>query len=82
MITCTRLNGDEIVINAGLIEFVEATPDTMISLSTGRKLMIRESVEEVVDRVADYEGTVCSQIARHGRRQRVKPPDTDEEEDD
>lgn len=55
MITVTRINGEEIVVNAGLIEFIEKTPDTVISLATGRKLMVRESIDEVIDRVLAYQ---------------------------
>ncbi|MHB9025451.1 MAG: flagellar FlbD family protein [Armatimonadota bacterium] len=54
MISVTRINGDSVVVNAGLIEFVEATPDTLISLATGRKIMIRESIADVVERTVAY----------------------------
>jgi len=58
MIRLTRLQGQEIVVNAGLIEFIEATPDTVISLATGRKIMVRESVDEVIDRVVAYSSRI------------------------
>lgn len=54
MIQVTRLNGTKVVINALLIETVEATPDTVISLTTGNKIVVRESVREIIDLVADY----------------------------
>lgn len=54
MIKASRLNDTEIVINAELIEFVEATPDTIITLSTGKKTMVKESVDEIVSRVIAY----------------------------
>lgn len=54
MIHVTRLHGEDIIINAALIEFIESTPDTMISLTTGRKVMVRESVDEVIDRAIAY----------------------------
>ncbi len=54
MIKVTRLNGSELVINADLIEFVEALPDTIISLVTGKKIMIRESTDTVIERVAEF----------------------------
>ena len=54
MIKVTRLSGDEIVVNADLIEFVEATPDTLITLTTGKKLMVREPVDAVVERTVVY----------------------------
>ena len=54
MIKVTRLNDSELVINAELIEFVEATPDTIISLTTGKKIMVKESTDEVIKRVKAY----------------------------
>ena len=54
MIKVTRINDSQLVINADLIEFVEAIPDTMISLTTGKKIMIRESIDEVISRVANF----------------------------
>lgn len=54
MVKVTRLAGDEIYINADLIEFVESTPDTMITLTTGRKIIIKESVDFVINGVVDY----------------------------
>ena len=54
MIKVTRLNGKELVINADLSETVEATPDTIITLTTNAKFMVRESPEEIVEKVVDY----------------------------
>ena len=54
MIKLTRLNGKEFVANADLIKFVEATPDTLVTLTCGDKLVVRESVDEVVRRAAGY----------------------------
>lgn len=54
MIAVTRLNGSLVVVNAELIEFVETTPDTLVTLTTGRKVNVRESVEEVIERVLAY----------------------------
>ena len=54
MIELTRLHGEPIVINADLIEFIEPTPDTMISTTTGKKILVKESVEEVIGRVVEY----------------------------
>jgi len=54
MIKVTRINGSELVINADLIEFIEATPDTMISLTTGKKIMIKESPDEIIARVTAF----------------------------
>ena len=54
MIKVTRLNGTEMVINVDLIEFIEALPDTIISLVTGKKVMIKESADTVIQRVAEF----------------------------
>jgi flagellar protein FlbD len=54
MIKVTRLNGSETVINAELIESVEATPDTVISLTTGHRYVVHESVDEIIARVVAY----------------------------
>ena len=54
MIFLTRLVGGEVVINTDLIVTVEKTPDTVITLTTGDRIMVKESVEEVVDRAAAF----------------------------
>ena len=54
MIKVTRLNGQLIVINADLIEFVEEIPDTIVSLTTGKKIMVKESADEIIDFVIHY----------------------------
>jgi flagellar protein FlbD len=54
MIKVTRINDSELVINSDLIEFVEAIPDTMVSLTTGKKIMVKESIDEIIRRVADF----------------------------
>lgn len=54
MISITRLNGKEMLVNAELIEFIESTPDTIISTSSGKKVIVRDSVEEVVRKVIEY----------------------------
>lgn len=54
MIKVTRLNGLDIVINADLIEFIESTPDTVLTLSTGTKFLLKDSVQDVVNKVIAY----------------------------
>jgi len=54
MIELTRLGGEALVVNADLIETIETTPDTVVSLTTGRKLVVRESSAEVIERVVAY----------------------------
>lgn len=54
MIRLTRLSGKAIIVNADLIKFIETTPDTVLTLSTGDKLPVSESAEEVVARVVAF----------------------------
>lgn len=58
MICLTRLNGQQFVINAEKIRYVEATPDTLVCCDSGDKLMVKESLSEVVRRAIDYARTV------------------------
>jgi len=62
MIHLTRLNHLPLVLNADLIESIEATPDTVISLTTGQKLVVREPVEEVVRRVVEFRRAIYSGV--------------------
>jgi len=54
MIEVTKLNDEKMIINSELIESVEETPDTVISLSTGRKIIVKESRQEVRNLVILY----------------------------
>ncbi len=54
MVRITRLNSTVLVVNADMIEFLEATPDTIVTLTTGRKVVARESVDEIVEMVVEY----------------------------
>jgi flagellar protein FlbD len=54
MIKVTKINGNEMVVNADLIEFIENTPDTLISLTTGRKIMVLEDIDEVIRLAVAY----------------------------
>ena len=65
MIKLTRLNETELVVNAEMIEFVEAIPDTIITLASGKKVMVAEPVDAVVERVIEYRRR-CNQIQYTG----------------
>ncbi|MDH3891258.1 MAG: flagellar FlbD family protein [candidate division Zixibacteria bacterium] len=54
MIKVTRINDAPLVINADLIEFVEASPETIICLTTGKKIMVKQTIDEIIERVADF----------------------------
>jgi len=58
MIRLTRLNHVPVVLNSDLIEHIEVTPDTVISLTTGQKIMVLEAAQEVVDRVIAFRRSV------------------------
>lgn len=66
MIKLTRFSGQQFVLNAEQIEMLEATPDTVIRLLNGKTVLVRESVEEVVDLALEYRRRVLS-IAVAGR---------------
>ena len=54
MIEVTKLNDIKILINPDLIEMVEETPDTVVTLTTGRKIIVKESRQEVKNLVKSY----------------------------
>ncbi|MEX0741480.1 MAG: flagellar FlbD family protein [Phycisphaeraceae bacterium] len=54
MIKVTRLNGQPFVINAELIRSVEALPDTTITLINGDKMIVKETMDDVIDRAVEY----------------------------
>jgi len=55
MIKLTRLGGEPFVLNADLIRYVEARPDTFITLTTGERLVVEESMDEVLRRAVAYQ---------------------------
>ncbi|MBN2374909.1 MAG: flagellar FlbD family protein [Sedimentisphaerales bacterium] len=55
MIAATRLNGKRFVVNAEQIRYVESTPDTMITLMNGDKIMVKETLEEIVSLAVQYQ---------------------------
>jgi flagellar protein FlbD len=60
MIVLHRLNKEEFVLNADYIETLEATPDTVITLTNGKKLMVKNTVEDIVKQVIVYK-QLCHQ---------------------
>jgi flagellar protein FlbD len=67
MIQLTRLDGSEFYLNSDLIEVIESTPDTHIALVNGHRYLVRETSDEVVQRVLDFRRTV-QRPRRAGRR--------------
>ncbi len=54
MIPLRRLNNQPIMVNADLIESLESTPDTVVTLTSGNKLLVRDSMEEVQAKIVDF----------------------------
>lgn len=64
MVEVTRFNKEIIVINADLIEMIEAAPDTVITMTTGKKFVVSETKEEMVDKIVAYKQRILSIIER------------------
>src|SRR5450631_636164 len=64
MIELTRLNGTPIVLNSDLIKTAEASPDTMLTLINGEKLIVCENIAEVVERVLAYRARLLANVVR------------------
>jgi flagellar protein FlbD len=65
MILLHRLNGEEFALNVELIERAEATPDTVLSLRDGTRLVVRESVEELIEAMVDLNAKVLARAWRY-----------------
>ena len=63
MVQLTRLNQETLLLNPDLIEQVEITPTTVITLSNSHKLLVRESAEEVLKRIVEYRRSVKSDLS-------------------
>ncbi|MHB8189190.1 MAG: flagellar FlbD family protein [Ferrimicrobium sp.] len=74
MIELTRLSGSTVTLNSDLIERVEATPDTVVTLVSGACYVVRESVEEVVKRVTIFKALVFAPLVDRGGARSVGPP--------
>ena len=61
MISLTRINGNGFVLNSDLIEHIEMTPDSVVTLTNGQKFVVRESSDEVVRRVIRFRRAIRSQ---------------------
>jgi flagellar protein FlbD len=84
MIVVTRLHGPSVAVNCDLIERVEATPDTVLTLVDGSRYVVRETVSEVVDKVRAFRASVVLLAGRldqetAGRRGLYRVPNPDPE---
>ena len=66
LIHLTRLNHTSLVVNSDLIEQIEMTPDTVITLTTGQKYMVRENADEVVERIVQFRRSLLNNLPSQG----------------
>jgi flagellar protein FlbD len=64
MIAVTRLNGTALALNPSLIERIEHTPDTVLSLTTGTKYVVAESADEVIEKIVAFQASVLVMAER------------------
>lgn len=62
MIWLTRLNNQQLMLNADLIKFIEQAPDTVITLINGEKFIVRETAEMIVQRIVDFRRSVLRNV--------------------
>jgi len=77
MIRVTRLNHTGVVLNSDLIEQIEATPDTVISLTNGERIMVLESPDEVIARIMAFRRAILEPTALRttlSRAESLTPP--------
>jgi len=61
VIEVTKLNSKKIVVNAEMIETIETTPNTIITTTTGKKIIVLEMVEEIMDLVIEYKRKISAE---------------------
>jgi flagellar protein FlbD len=68
MIALRRLNNQPIMVNPDLIESLEATPDTVVTLTSGNKLIVRDSMDEVRERIVEFKRRIYGPAATVNER--------------
>ena len=66
MIEVTKINGIKVLVNPDLIELVEETPDTVLTLTTGKKIIVKESRQEVKNLVLSYKKAIFAELFKLG----------------
>jgi flagellar protein FlbD len=66
MIRLTRLNNQSFIVNSDLIKFVEQSPDTLITLTSGEKIVVKENAEQVLQRVISFRRSVLEAVSSAG----------------
>lgn len=62
MIKVTRLDNSELIVNSDMIEFVEITPDTILTLTDGKKILVRETPDEVIEKIIEFRNRVMAPL--------------------
>lgn len=68
MIPLRRLNNQPIIVNCDLIESIESTPDTVVTLTSGNKLIVRDSLEEIRKKVVEFKREIYGPSGSPGPR--------------
>lgn len=58
MIKVKRLNGKEFVVNSDLIMYIEKTPDTVITLTTGQKIVVTDDIDDIINSIIEYKAKI------------------------
>ena len=66
MIKVLKTDGNEIIINADLIEQIRETPDTVITMTNGKKILVEDTADEIVDKVINYRQKIIVVSSRTG----------------
>lgn len=88
MIELTKLNGSKLVINSDLVEFIEASPDTLITLTTGTKIMVQEKIPEIINAIVHFRRLIRQNVGfselseSAGESQELESNQKPDEEDD
>ena len=62
MVKVTKINGAQLVINAELVELIEFTPDTIVTLTTGKKIILKDGVDDLIRRIVEYRRRVLERV--------------------
>ncbi|MGI5860255.1 MAG: flagellar FlbD family protein [Tepidanaerobacteraceae bacterium] len=66
MIEITKFSGNTFVLNAELIETIESTPDTVVTLTTGKKLIVQEKADDIIEKVIRYKRRIlCRETCKY-----------------
>lgn len=76
MIPLTRPDGSILLVNPDRIETIEETPDSVVTLADGKKLLVREPAAEIAERFRAYQRAIRTPASRFGGRRQTDPPGT------